>query len=365
MVVLVSAVTMSCGRIGFDPAANSISNDGDGGTTPSTDGGIVTTNANYAFVTSTTMSITTIGSLANADAICQARATAANLPGTYVAWLSTTAAAAKDRLGSARGWVRVDGKPFADTVADIVASRIQYPIRVNELGGEYNKPKDAEALTLTAPDGTAAAGATCADLTSTSASGEMGVPVGSGLEWTGLGPSLCASVSYHLYCFGIDRTTALPPNTGPRRNAFASSAPWSVGGGLASADALCTSEASAAGLPGSYLALLATSTASAASRFAAGVPWARVDGTIVTTEFEAPQTPIDRTANGTLIPQTYVWVGASDFVSAGVHTCSDWTNPANVLDATSGNAAWAGPMAISASTDYCSSTTRYLYCLEQ
>jgi len=72
---------------------------------------------NIVFVTSTLSTPGNIGSLAAADAICTARAQAAALPGAYVAWLSSTVTSAKARLGSARGWVRVDGMPVADTVA--------------------------------------------------------------------------------------------------------------------------------------------------------------------------------------------------------------------------------------------------------
>ena len=54
--------------------------------------------------------------------------------------------------------------------------------------------------------------------------------------------------------------------------------------GIAAADALCTSEATAAGLPGTYRAFLATKQASAMSRFdLGGAPWVRVDGVVLAT----------------------------------------------------------------------------------
>src|SRR5262245_12432676 len=84
--------------------------------------------SNVAFVTTRTLNPSTFGGLAGADAICQATADQAGLPGTYIAWLSTTTTNAVDRLAGSRGWVRTDGVPFADTPADIAAGRIFAPL---------------------------------------------------------------------------------------------------------------------------------------------------------------------------------------------------------------------------------------------
>ncbi len=59
----------------------------------------------------------------------------------------------------------------------------------------------------------------------------------------------------------------ITPVTG--RTAFVSTSSFDASTGISSADTLCQNEATAAGLPKSstFLALLSTSTASAASRF--------------------------------------------------------------------------------------------------
>jgi hypothetical protein len=89
-----------CGRLDFDEQSDS---------------GEIATSANFVFVTSSAHAPIELGpDLGAADAICAARATEANLPGTYVAWLSTSTRQARDRLAGARGWVRVDGRPVAD-----------------------------------------------------------------------------------------------------------------------------------------------------------------------------------------------------------------------------------------------------------
>ena len=65
-------------------------------------------------------------------------AQAAGLSGTFVALLSTSTVDAKSRLGTARGWVRTDGKPFADRQEDLFRSNcgsaLYYPPRLDEFG---------------------------------------------------------------------------------------------------------------------------------------------------------------------------------------------------------------------------------------
>ncbi|HYL59494.1 MAG TPA: hypothetical protein VEU51_11520, partial [Candidatus Acidoferrales bacterium] len=67
---------------------------------------------NKVFVTSSTFD-GNLGGQAGADADCASLASGAGLAGTFKAWLSTSGLNAKDKLGSARGFVRIDGQPFA------------------------------------------------------------------------------------------------------------------------------------------------------------------------------------------------------------------------------------------------------------
>ena len=59
-----------------------------------------------------------LGGLDPYDAKCNELATAAGLNNAegnaYKAWMSTSSASARDRIGSARGFARVDGRPFMD-----------------------------------------------------------------------------------------------------------------------------------------------------------------------------------------------------------------------------------------------------------
>jgi hypothetical protein len=112
---------------------------------------------------------------------------------------------------------------------------------------------------------------------------------------------------------------------------------------LASFDNLCSSEATAAALPGTYKAFLATSNASAASRFTArGVPVYRPDGAVAfdsdTTMFSAtgmPETGLRVFADGTAVQGfPYVVTGATDPTrTGGTFTCSDWQDTTTSTEA--------------------------------
>jgi len=107
---------------------------------------------NKAFVTSATFT-GKLGGQKGADAKCARAAKAVGLSGTFKAWLSTSKRNAKGKLGTARGFVRVDGQPFADQVSDIVAGRIFNPLDIDENGDAH---PDNAVWTGTLGDGTVA-----------------------------------------------------------------------------------------------------------------------------------------------------------------------------------------------------------------
>ena len=87
------------------------------------------------FVTSTTHD-GNLGGLAGADAICQARAAAAGLPGTYLAWLSDGSASPATRFltQSAGPYRLVNGTTIADDWADLTSGDLDAPINITETG---------------------------------------------------------------------------------------------------------------------------------------------------------------------------------------------------------------------------------------
>jgi len=337
---------------------------------------------NVGFVTST-VHTGNLGGLAGADAICQARAQGAGLAGTYRAWLSTSTVNASDRFGSATGWVRTDGKPFVRTIRELTERKIFYPLILNERGASEGSDP---AWTGTDDDGDAQAN-TCSDWTSTATSGTVGYPEYGNGAFTQNGGGACTT-SAHLYCLGIDYTATVAPvpQTAVRR-AFVSAVGWAPGAGLAGADALCTSQASAAGLPGTYRALLAGVSTSAASRFSTnGLPWARVDDVLLSTTaagFLAPTgthwlASLDVTATGAHVYNAQTWAGATTLAGVGTlattgvtTSCAGWTTASPT---TYGAVGGAGSSRVAfafanyggqTSTTSCASTNNRLMCLQQ
>jgi hypothetical protein len=247
--------------------------------------------ANRMFVTSSAFT-GNLGGLAGADAICRAHARDAGLDGTFLAYLSTSDAGAASRLGSARGWVRTDGRPVADTAHDLAVGNLFYPVVLDEHGTEYT----GEVRTGSDQSGNTYAwdgGATCTDWTSTAGSVTTGYAVAGSMRFEdAVGIGTC-DTALPFYCLEVNKAAPVAPAPpANRRLAFLTTSVWPPGAGLASADTLCAAEAQDAGLPGSFRALLATFAASAAGRFdAGGPPWSRVDGVLVVAA--APHLPRD------------------------------------------------------------------------
>ncbi len=188
--------------------------------------------------------------------------------------------------------------------------------------------------------------------------------------WSSYATTACTAAS-RLYCFGIDYNNPLVAPTGTGRIAFVSSAAFISGTGLAGADTVCQNNATAAGLTGTFKALLATNGATAASRFATGEPWVRLDGVAVVdawTDLAANMllAPINVQADGTTYLGNYgLWLGAAGFATAGsaATTCNSWASSAGADTASAGTVArsYYG----STTARGCDSTGYRVYCLEE
>jgi hypothetical protein len=311
--------------------------------------------ANTVFVTSTTYSLDDLqqrgaGStaaeqvLSGADQVCAQLAQGAGLAGQHRAWLSSEDASALDRLGSARGWVRVDGLPFADVlIGSQPPGPIFYPPQLDEMGATGRG--GADVLTATGDDGRFYPGFDCQDFTSRSPT-DLGFTgersAGSG-RWSTYYEFGCDH-RFHLYCLGVEETVLVPPPVPPAasRLAFVSHGPLDPAQGLAGADALCQGEAQANGLGARhFLALLATSTQSAAARFMpSGLPVVRTDGVTVSQSdldffggrYTYALAPIDVEADGVTYSTGQAWTGSSDpsLASPGaMYCCDDWSSTAD------------------------------------
>jgi hypothetical protein len=313
-------------------------------------------NVNIMFVTSTEIKVSTIGpSLTPADAFCVSRAKAGFLGGSnWKAWLSTSAATtnidASAHVGtSTPGWIRPDGRPFASSMANILAGKLIYPPRVTELNTDQTTVFGVASGT--GADGKVkSTGGNCADWTSTTGPVLMGDRSATGTLWNDgfvLGGNACG-MTLPLYCFQSDPgMVAVPDPTVPAaaRRAFVSKATWILGGGIAAADTLCQGEAASAGFsnPGNYGAMLTTTVAATdPSRFdLSGPPWFRLDGAqlvVAAADLASPAgdkllTPINVEATGAYTSNQLVWTGSG--VAPGVTTatanCSNWTSGSHGL----------------------------------
>lgn len=310
-----------CGRVGFEDLASA----GDGGTPG--DGGTSGDGAaampNVVFVTSGTTVLGTLGGLAAADAFCGAAATTAGLSGTYLAFLSTSTVAARDRLASARGWVRRDGTPVVDTVDDLVAGKAYHPILLDELGA----PVRVKVGTMTNLGGIATS---CGDLMSTAGTTHGGYSDATGQKLASATSNLSCGASLPLYCFGVDRVAPLPPITPLAGKRLFVSPPFSATTGIAGADAYCASTATGAGLSGTFKAVLPSSGQPAAARFDGGEgPVVRIDGVQIATTVGALflgqlDAPPNQTVDGT-------YGDAEVLAGSAGSSCTSWTENSGTL----------------------------------
>jgi hypothetical protein len=319
---------------------------------------VTSTNQNIVFTTSQKHS-GNFGGLAGANAYCNAAAATAGVPGNYVAFLGTgsgTPALPYNVLGSARGWIRIDGLPFTDTVASFRSNVMWYPAALDEYGNvspEYHFTGYNTSYT-------------CSDWTSASSTDSgSGGDRAEGNYFTqvyGLG---CDSGA--LVCFGTDFTSAVSVTPASGRHAFASTGAFDASQGLAAADAICQSGATAAALanPTHFLAALATTTASIQSRFnMTGATWVRTDGVAIASSSAnfmagvllAP-TGVDELGNPN---QGRAWLGTNQGLTgaapSGADNCNDWSTNATSASSILYEPIWGGVGSPNAFTEFAGST---------
>lgn len=310
----------ACGRINFTPLGGDILGDGQ-----------VPEGTNIAFVTSTGYAGDMIGGLAGADAICAQHATAGGLPGRYVAWLSDATTTAASRIGTASGWVRLDGRIVATSRAALLNASLLHPIWLDEVGGLHSAfivttGSDVGGVYDTIGD--------CNGYSTTNGLVASGVTSATGRAFTRNLFGDCATPQ-RLYCLGVDFARDLTPTPVVGRYAFLSIRPCDAGTGRASCDAVCQTDAS--GLPGTYLSALALTTESVASRFdATGLPWVRVDGIQLAptaAAFLTTRPPLTTALyRDGRVSDTSAWSGVPQgqtFEALATFNCNDWSSRQN------------------------------------
>jgi hypothetical protein len=313
--------------------------------------------ANIIFVTSKNYPGKTDG-IAGADARCQDAATAGGLPGNFVAFLSSTLGTGVSRLASSnsRGWVRVDGTAVADFPSDFESKLTLNPANYSEFGIQ---------VTGDVWTGGLATDATCTEWTSATAGQGTAGDVSSQREWFNFTTNKPCANSRRLICTEIGKKHSVTQPAIALKRLFVSKQPWKPAG-LASADALCNSEAVAAGLSGAYLALLNVTGQKAAARMsnAGSDQYQRVDGAMIGGLALAPSTFLTVRASGMFDSSDLrVWTGGDPSMAA-VNTCSDWASSLAAAKSTIGRPYVANTSAYNFAESTCDKANS-IYCVEQ
>jgi hypothetical protein len=325
---------------------------------PDPDAPIAPPEPNYAFVTSTTVIPSLLFGFEGADLVCNQAAAAGHVPGTYVAWLSTSDTNAVDRIAGSEGWQRPDHMPVADLATDVATGHLLFPIRLDELGHDVG---ETTVATGTDPSGHLVPNLACADWRG-SGQYEMGAPDAELAVWTYSNTLNCGAMS-RLYCFGIGTQVAVSPPRDVHPLGFVTSQPYALLSGLADADSTCSTVARAAGLSGNYRALLATSTASARSRFTRTGPWYRRDGVAFTQDLKTFDAPLDVTETGSHVAVGVLFGAPSPDVVSPMTSCGDWINATG--STSTGNSARSIAAAFTGDSGaYPCGNPAHLYCLE-
>ncbi|MCC6337729.1 MAG: hypothetical protein IT380_27515, partial [Myxococcales bacterium] len=287
---------------------------------------------NLAFVTSNAFPVGSFGldggdAINVANSICAEHAADAGLPGNFIAFLARQSPNRNpfSVLATARGWIRVDGKPAFDVLNDRTADDLLYPVVLTEGGTAVGSAEIATGLN---DDGTI--GNTCGNFT---ASGQLsiGQVAWGGDHWYAVySGGACVVINYHLACFGTDRYVPVQVDRSISTNlVFVTSSAWRVDGGVAAADARCAAEGAALTQSdaGTFVAFLSSSSEEAFDRLGTSPrPWARTDGVIVIpdpTEFRDRTTSLDAPFSN--LENTYFWVGSTS------ESCSDWSNSSGAV----------------------------------
>ncbi|HTV25667.1 MAG TPA: hypothetical protein VMG12_43525 [Polyangiaceae bacterium] len=322
-----------------------------------------------------------LGGLAAYDAACNRLASAAGINEVsgdgYIAAMSDSTRGLRQRLGGARGWVRLDGFAVADTVVELFDGvSQQYNVAYDETGVRLGS--DDTTLTGTLVDGNSAPH-NCNDWTSFSSDVNVTFGVGNGGPNVGMALSnmVCeeANFPHRVLCMGVRRAAPLvdaPPFERSRaagKSIWVSNTPF-VPGSM-TPDAKCQSERPAG--VAQARAFIAYSDRAASAVLEPATNYFRPDGVLV--------------GSGTEIANMALWAGPwvladgstltsglSDFVLTGARnptslpeaggTCDDWTQPSMDGLAPHGSYGTGGIRFFNSfGRGFCSSAAR-LYCVE-
>jgi hypothetical protein len=158
-----------------------------------------------AFVTSAVY-VGDFGGYAAADKACNDLARAANVSGTFKAWLSIGTTSAASRIGFRGGYERVDGKTIATNRKALVGGSLGAPLDVTEKNEKLASGNVTVWTNTSASGDVAQAGYDCQGFTSKlPATGPASSPGGSATAtdaaWTASSGAINCANEARFYCF--------------------------------------------------------------------------------------------------------------------------------------------------------------------
>ncbi len=396
MCIIRNSVLLAVSVLGMAACGGGDSDEDDGGDDGNTNPNVLLSNA--AFITSVAgsgdlSSWADAGGnagLAAADSICQARAQAAGLEGTFVAWLSDSNNDAYCRVHGLSGqksancgqpmlpvaagpWVRSDGFPFAAEIDQLTNNDVIFaPLRHDEFGTEIASGIPTGVFfTATEPDGTLDAfRTTCVDWTSAGSDiANAGSVDGTTRFWTAQFGLNCG-FSYPLACFETGSGPDLPAFETTGKKVFVSSTGTDGAlGGVTGGDAFCQQQADAAGLSGNYKAWLSDSTSNIVDRLVSDGPWVRLDGVKIADDKSDLTdgrlfTSISLNESGNRNPAGIVFTGANASGMALASHCQNWTSNDPTESAIRGSDALADEDWSGDNISFACNNALALYCFE-
>jgi hypothetical protein len=285
---------------------------------------------NLIFVTAGTYA-GNLGSATAYDGVCNDVASDAGINNAngdgYIAWISGDNSPASSRLGNAVGWVRMDGRPFSNTQADLLNDgRIYYPVQFNQYGQRVNS--NSILMTGTTQTGTTS-NQNCNNWTDATQNGTvlLGRAGGGPRYWTGGAGTYC-STAKPILCMGVSHFSQVSPPSNGGLRIFMSNRQLIIG-------QQTPEQACASSLPSgvnSAKPMIARTNQSADAVLDPGKTYVRPDGAIVGTGAEIAAgdeltSGIWMEGGGTYASQR-VWTGHTTLTAKGTSasTCGDWTS---------------------------------------
>jgi hypothetical protein len=283
---------------------------------------------NLIFVTSSIYP-TNLG-LAALDTECNRVASAAGINGAagddFIAAVSSSSTSLRERLGNARGWVRRDGLPVADTLDAIFGEfRMLYSPSLTEHG------RTSTELVMTGSDQTGASvPENCNDWTSLDSTETFrsGNPQGSPRTWMWFTTLECGVELQPLYCMGIRRSAPVTLGATAGKRIWLTQSGYIPGS--MTPDAFCQSQRPAGVSEG--LALVGYTTRPAAAVLDPNALYVRPDGAVVGTGADiaamrvvaGPWLSNDGT-NDSASPNVWAGAGTPNELADPNFNCNDWT----------------------------------------